>query len=261
MFGSPGTAGAREACARERPRSLIAGPEFYPSDRIAELMRFYVAVLRPLAYWLSRLFFRIEFRGTENIPLEGPCIIAPNHVTYADPVWISIPVLRPIRYMAWDRMFRIPVLGFLMRVFGAFPVRLEGGDVSAQREAVELLRQGQALVIFPEGGRTKTGALMPFKLGAFRLALAQGVPILPVTIKGAYEVWPVGQLLPHPGKLTVTYHPLIRVEALSDPAREDLKAKARVLARSAHDVVATALPPSASDGESGASARLKETKA
>jgi 1-acyl-sn-glycerol-3-phosphate acyltransferase len=223
-------------------------------------MRFVVAVLRPVAYWLSRLLFRIEFRGTENIPLEGPCIIAPNHVTYADPVWISIPVRRPIRYMAWDRIFRIPVLGFLMRVFGAFPVRLEGGDVSAQREAVELLRQGQALVIFPEGGRSKTGELMPFKLGAFRLALAQGVPILPVTITGAYEVWPVGQLLPHPGKLKVTYHPLIHVEAMPDALREELKASARVLARKAHDVVATALPPSAVEEDDGAGVQLEETK-
>jgi 1-acyl-sn-glycerol-3-phosphate acyltransferase len=224
-------------------------------------MRFVVAVLRPFAYWLCRLLFRIEFRGTENIPLEGPCIIAPNHVTYADPIWVSIPVRRPVRYMAWDRMFRIPVLGFMMRVFGAFPVRLEGGDVSAQREAVELLRQGQALVIFPEGGRSKDGALMPFKLGAFRLALSQGVPILPVTIAGAYEVWPVGQLLPHPGKLTVTYHPVIQVEALPDPSREELKAKARLLAKAAQDAVATSLPPSALGGESNTSARLEETKA
>ena len=228
---------------------------------MADHMRFVVAVLRPFARWLCRLLFKIEFKGTENIPLEGPCIIAPNHVTYADPIWISIPVLRPIRYMAWDRMFRIPVLGFMMRVFGAFPVRLEGGDISAQREAMELLRQGEALVIFPEGGRSKTGGLMPFKLGAFRLALAHGVPILPVTIAGAYEVWPVGQLLPHPGKLTVTYHPLIQVEAMHDPAREELKANARALAKKAHDAVATALPPPALDGESGPSAQLEETKA
>jgi len=224
-------------------------------------MRFVVAVLRPIARWLCRLLFRIEFSGTENIPLEGPCIIAPNHVTYADPVWISIPVLRPVRYMAWDRIFRIPVLGFLMRVFGAFPVRLEGGDVSAQREAVELLRQGQALVIFPEGGRSKTGELMPFKLGAFRLALAQGVPILPVTITGAYEVWPVGQLLPHPGKLKVTYHPLIPVEAMPDAAREELKANARVLARKAQDAVATALPATTLEGDGNTGAQLEETEA
>jgi len=74
--------------------------------------------------------------------------------------------------MAWDKPFRIPVLGLMMRMFGAFPVNLAvAADASAQREAIELLRKGRALVMFPEGGRTRTGKLMPFKMGAFRLAL------------------------------------------------------------------------------------------
>jgi 1-acyl-sn-glycerol-3-phosphate acyltransferase len=208
-------------------------------------MQFLIAVLSPLIWWFCRLVFKIKFRGVENIPLEGACIITPNHVTYADPVWMTIPVKRRIYYMAWDKPFRIPVLGLLMRMFGAFPVNLDvAADASAQREAIELLRNGKALVIFPEGGRTRTGKLMPFKMGAFRMALAHGVPILPVSIKGAENIWPVGRVFPRPGRLTITYHPPIEVERITeDASRSELKERARQLAKKTHDVVGSALDP------------------
>jgi len=203
---------------------------------------FVITVLRPFAWWLCRALFRIEFSGVDNIPAEGPCIITPNHVTYADPIWITIPIKRRIYYMAWDKPFEIPVLGTVMRFFGAFPVNLDAVDGSAQREAKEVLRQQRALVIFPEGGRTRTGKLMPFKMGAFRFALSHGVPIVPVTIKGADRVWPVGRFLPRPGRIAVTYHsPIDVVQLPEDVTRGELKNRARQLARITQEVVASAL--------------------
>ena len=208
-------------------------------------MTLLINLLRPLARLFCRIVFKIEFFGVENIPLEGACIITPNHVTYADPIWITIPIVRRVYYMAWDKPFEIPGLGLLMRMFGAFPVNLDGAvDASAQREAIELLRSGRALVMFPEGRRTKTGHLMPFKMGAFRLALTHGVPILPVSIKGAERIWPVGQFMFRPGKLTVTYHPPITVERMQEASRTELKERARQLARVTHDVVAGPLDQS-----------------
>ncbi|MFY9608043.1 MAG: lysophospholipid acyltransferase family protein [Blastocatellia bacterium] len=213
-------------------------------------MEIVIKVLRPVAHWFCRVLFKIEFSGAENIPPSGACIITPNHLTYFDPIWITIPVVRRVHYMAWDKPFEIPGLGLLMRSFGAFPVNLEAIDSSAQREAQEILRKGLALVIFPEGGRTKTGKLMPFKMGAFRFALTHGVPIVPVTIKGAERVWPVGQILPRTGKVTVTYHPPVAVERLPEEvSRIELKDQARTLARKTHDVVASALEPESSPGE------------
>ena len=199
------------------------------------------------------MLFKIEFQGVDNIPLEGACIITPNHVSYADPIWITIPMARRVYYMAWDKPFQIPVLGLLMRMFGAFPVNLDvAADASAQREAIELLRKGRALVMFPEGGRTRTGKLMPFKIGAFRLALVHGVPIVPVTIKGAETIWPVGQMLPRPGKLTITYHPPIEIEKLQEEAsRLEMKERARQLARKTHDIVASALDPASLEATDG----------
>ena len=86
---------------------------------------------------------------------------------------------------------------------------------------------------------------MPFKMGAFRLALSHGARIVPVTIEGAGTIWPVGRMFPRPGKLTVTYHPPIDVERLQDDAtRLELKERARQLARKTHDIVAGPLDPS-----------------
>ncbi|MFP5263611.1 MAG: lysophospholipid acyltransferase family protein [Blastocatellia bacterium] len=216
-------------------------------------MRLVIAILRPIAYWLSRLFFKVEFHGVANVPPEGACLITPNHISYGDPIWITIPIRRRVYYMAWDRPFEIPVLGFIMRAFGAFPVSLDAVDASAQRNALDVLRNGRALVMFPEGGRSHTGKLMPFKLGAFRFALTYGVPIVPVSINGAENIWPVGKVFPRPGKLVITYHPPIQVERVpEDISRAELKERARAYARKTHDIVAAALDPSSlPEGDDG----------
>jgi 1-acyl-sn-glycerol-3-phosphate acyltransferase len=195
-------------------------------------MRIVIKTLSPLIWLICRLLVRIKFYGVDNIPPKGACILTPNHITYFDPIWITIPVRRRIFFMAWDKPFEIPVLGFLMRLFGAFPLSLDRFDPAALREAMERLSKGCALVVFPEGGRTKTGALEPFKLGAFRLALTYGAPIVPVTVNGAFDVWPAGQFLPRlGGRVSVTYHPPIEVERIAEgTSRGELKEQARKLA-------------------------------
>ena len=124
-------------------------------------------IVRLLASLISHLYFRVEYQGVENIPTSGPFLMTPNHVSYFDPIWISVPVRRPIRYMTWDVMTRKPIIGPLMRAFGSFPVNIERADRQALRTAADQLRQGGGLVIFPEGGRTQTGALMKFKAGHY----------------------------------------------------------------------------------------------
>jgi len=148
--------------------------------------------------------------------------------------------------MAWDKPFQIPVLGFLMRIFGAFPVRLDTVDASAQREAIDLLERGKALVIFPEGGRTRSGELMQFKPGAFRLALTFGVSIVPVAISGAYEIWPASRLLPRPGRLKIQYLRRIDVDRVApETSNADLKRLSRHLAAQTRDQIRGAISPTA----------------
>ena len=196
---------------------------------------------RPAIWLLARLYFGVRFRGVEHVPRRGAVLLVPNHVSYADPLLASIPIRRPIRYMAWAALFQGRWLGRLIRWAGAFPVRTEEMDRRAPREALRLLREGQAVLIFPEGGRSKDGRLQPFKPGAFRLALAAGAPVVPVTITGAFEAWPMTRRFPRPGRVTVTYHRPLTAADL--PPGSDPKAWPALMAEAARRAVASALPP------------------
>ena len=195
--------------------------------------------LRPVVAVVSRVFWQIEYHGIENVPERGGLIIASNHQTYIDPFWLSVPIKRPTRYLAWSAAFRWPVVGRCLTWFGAWPLALEGSDPAAIRRSLQWLREGGAVVIFPEGGRsTATGSLERFKAGAVRLALEAQVPILPVTIKGGNRVWPRGWRFPRPGKVTITYHPLYHAEPCP---KEETRACARRESERLADVIASAL--------------------
>jgi 1-acyl-sn-glycerol-3-phosphate acyltransferase len=193
-------------------------------------------VFRPAFHAACRAYFGLVLRGVEHIPPAGPLIITPNHQTYADPPLVTIPVRRRVHYMAWNRLFDVPGLAWLIRRLRAFPVDVDARDARAAREAIRLLRHGQVLMIFPEGERSVTGAVMPFKPGAFRLAASLDVPVLPVTIAGGHACWPPRQILPRPGRMTITYHPPLRADATLEP-----RAAARELAERTREVIAAAL--------------------
>jgi 1-acyl-sn-glycerol-3-phosphate acyltransferase len=192
---------------------------------------------RPGVRSLARLYFGLRLEGIAHIPGEGPVVIVPNHQTYADPVLVTIPVRRPVYYMAWSRLFEVPGLSWMIRRLRAFPVQLDSSDSRAAREAIRILQAGEAVMIFPEGGRSPDGGVGRFKPGAFRLAVSLGVPVLPVTIAGGHQAWPPGRSLPRPGTITITYHPLVYPDAGHD-ARE----AARDLAERTRAIIAASLP-------------------
>jgi 1-acyl-sn-glycerol-3-phosphate acyltransferase len=193
---------------------------------------------RPLVRAVSGLYFGLELRGVEHIPVHGPLVVVPNHQTFADPVLVTIPIRRRVYYMAWRRLFQIPLLGRFIRLLRAFPVDLDARYPGAVREARRRLVDEDAVVmIFPEGGRSKDGTLGRFHMGAFRLAASLGVPALPVTIAGGHASWPPGRRLPRRCRITITYHPPLSIDADADP-----RAAARDLAERARAVIASALP-------------------
>jgi 1-acyl-sn-glycerol-3-phosphate acyltransferase len=185
----------------------------------------------------ARIYWRIQLEGIQHIPTDGPLIIAPNHVTFADPVLVWLPIHLRVHFMAWDALFKIPGFSWVIRRLRAFPVQLESADPRSTREAVRLLQTGQSVMIFPEGGRTTDGRLQRFRPGAFRLACSLKVPVLPVTIVGGHASWPPGRMLPRPGKLRIIYHPIV-----SPPQEADPRAAARMLAEEVRDAIATGLP-------------------
>ena len=197
-------------------------------------------VFRPVMLGVARAWVRLELRGVENIPREGGLIITPNHQTYADPPLVTIPVRRRVYYMAWDRLFGVPLLGQMIRVLRAFPVDIYSNDPGAIREARRLIQQGAAVMIFPEGGRSFDGSLGDFKLGAFRLAVGLGASVLPVTIAGGFQAWPPQRALPRRGHMTITYHAPLRPEPGAHP-----RLAARSLAEQARAAIASALTDAA----------------
>jgi 1-acyl-sn-glycerol-3-phosphate acyltransferase len=196
-----------------------------------------IDALRPFLRLGARLYWRIRLEGVEHIPQDGPLIIAPNHVTYADPVLVCIPIRLPVHFMAWDALFEVPGFGWLIRRLRAFPVQLESTDPRSTREAVRLLQSGSTVMIFPEAARSPDGRLQRFRPGAFRLACSLKVPVLPVTILGGHDSWPPGRVLPRPGRVSIVYHPVI-----SPPDDSDSRAAARVLAARVRDTIASRLP-------------------
>jgi 1-acyl-sn-glycerol-3-phosphate acyltransferase len=196
-------------------------------------------IIRPIVGGVSRVFWKIEYYGLENVPERGGLIIAANHQTYFDPFWLSVWIKRPTRYLAWSDAFGWPIVGRCLTWFGAWPLALEGSDPAAIRRSLQWLREGGAVVIFPEGGRsTASGSLERFKAGAVRLALEAQVPILPVTIKGGNRVWPRGWKFPRLGKVTVTYHPLYHAEQCP---HEETRACARRESERLASVIGSAL--------------------
>jgi 1-acyl-sn-glycerol-3-phosphate acyltransferase len=202
---------------------------------------------RPVVHGLTRVLFRVRFVGAEHVPGAGPVVLVPNHVSYMDPVLLAIPIHRPLRYMTLEPFFRVPGLGALIRGCGAFPVRGEDADGQAVRTAIRILRAGEVLVIFPEGGRSFDGRLLPFRAGAFRIALQTDAPVVPVTIAGAFAAWPPQRRLPRTGRITITYHPPLSRQDL--PPEADRKAQPELLGELARRRILAAL---SQDGETSA---------
>lgn len=177
---------------------------------------------RNLLFEYFTMLHSIRYRGTRSLPTHGPVIFAPNHVSYYDPPLVNAGVPYMVRSMAWDALFRVPGLRALIAAYGAYPVKVKSADKSAVAETLRRLKNGECLVVFPEGNRTEDGRLQPFEHGVARVALQTGSTVVPVTITGAFESWPRTRPIPMPFRpIQVKYHPPIHVEPVT--SREELK--------------------------------------
>lgn len=136
------------------------------------------------------LFGGLRIEGRQNVPRSGGVIIAPNHLSHADPPLIGVATPRFPYYVATDELFDIPLLGTIARWMRGYPIRQDSPDRAALRKTEQLLKRGEAVVIFPEGHESLNGELQDLQGGTILLALRAGVPVVPVGILNTGKLVP-----------------------------------------------------------------------
>jgi 1-acyl-sn-glycerol-3-phosphate acyltransferase len=160
-----------------------------------------------VAYWtlkvvltpILRFFFHVSVEGAEKIPPEGAAILASNHVSFCDSIFLPLVLRRRITFVAKAEYFDDPKTAWFFRAVGQIPIRREGGSASAGAlaAATDVLRSRQLFGIYPEGTRSPDGRLYKGKTGIARLAIANDVPIIPVAMVGTADAQPIGQVMPN----------------------------------------------------------------
>jgi 1-acyl-sn-glycerol-3-phosphate acyltransferase len=174
-------------------------PQVYKDERPAEYFDRYHARARKGVGWTytlvrilitlpTLLLYRTRAIGAENVPRSGAVILAPNHFSQMDHFFCGLYLRRKIRFMAKSQMFGPPVLTYIYSHGGVFPVRRGHRDEESFKTAFTILDRGEMLLLYAEGGRSRTGELGEVKPGIGRIALESGAPVVPVTIHGSAGV-------------------------------------------------------------------------
>ena len=212
--------------------------QVYKDPRPAEhFTRFHERVRRGRPDWMYEvvrlvltpyllLLFRTRCIDSDKVPVEGPAIVAPNHFSFLDHFFVAVYLRRKVQFMAKSQLFRRP-LQFVYTHGGVFPIMRGRRDEEAFKTARAVLARGDVVVMYSEGGRSRSGKLGEPKPGIGRLALETGAPVVPTAIAGSAKVrnW---MRLQFP-KVTVQYGDPIRFEPVESPTREQSQAASEVI--------------------------------
>ncbi|MEM6329191.1 MAG: lysophospholipid acyltransferase family protein [Planctomycetota bacterium] len=161
-----------------------------------------------------RVWFRLRREGHRAVPMDGPAVFVCNHQSHLDPVIVGVMCRRQIAYLARDTLFTGP-LGVLIRSYDAVPIDREGTGLAGIRATLKRIKQGDAVLLFPEGTRTGDGALQPLQPGFLALVRRGKAAIVPVAVDGPYRAMPRGAVLPKPVRVGLCYGQAIPVEESS----------------------------------------------
>ena len=204
-----GPEAAHKASPDPRPEPVVtSGPVGLTHLRAAAVdrpltrgERLFYQVARALIWGFAVLFWRVSVEGRDNVPTQGPFVVAPVHRSNIDTVLMSFVTRRQLRYMAKDSLWKYRWSARLITALGGFPVNRETADREALRTCEAALRRGEPVVIFPEGTRRTGPSVVNLFEGAAFVALRGGVPIVPVGIGGSAGAMPRGARLLRPVKV------------------------------------------------------------
>jgi 1-acyl-sn-glycerol-3-phosphate acyltransferase len=196
--------------------------------------------------WRSfRILFSVYFRWRvlhpDRVPLTGPVILACNHASYIDPPLVGAGVPRQINYLARDTLFHIPVLASVLRSWGVVPVDRDGGSGRGLKAILDRLRDGGAIILFPEGTRTWTGQLQPARSGIGLTVIKSDAPVVPARVFGTFEAYGKRLRWPRPRRLIVKYGNPLDFAALRAEARTCSKPRLKEIYQQIADQIMSAI--------------------
>lgn len=186
--------------------------------------------LQFLHYLVFCTWLRFRAKGMERLPQDGGALLLINHQSFLDPLVVGVALRRPVSFLARDSLFRVPVIGSILRNTYVMPINREAASTSSLREAIRRLNHGFYVGIFPEGTRSETGEIGPLKPGFLALMRRANVPVHPVGVAGTFQALPRGAWFLRPVKVRVVFGEAFTAEDLATSGRDgesDLLARIR----------------------------------
>jgi 1-acyl-sn-glycerol-3-phosphate acyltransferase len=182
-------------------------------------------------------YFRWSVYNAERVPLTGPVILASNHASFLDPPLVGSGVTRGINYLARDTLFRFPGVGWLLRKWNSVPVDREGGGAAGLKAILDRLLDGGAIILFPEGTRTRDGKLQPARSGIGLTVIKSTAVVVPARVFGTYEAYGKHVKFPKPHRIAVKYGRPMYFEQLRAEAKTCSKARLKEIYQEVADEI------------------------
>ncbi|HLH56921.1 MAG TPA: lysophospholipid acyltransferase family protein [Verrucomicrobiae bacterium] len=191
---------------------------------------------------LYKFYFGWRVYNPERVPLSGPVILASNHASFIDPPLVGAGLKRGINYLARESLFRFPVLGWILHRWQAVPVDRDGGGAKGLKAILDRLLAGGAIILFPEGTRTRDGKLQPARSGIGLTVIKSKAPVVPVRVFGTYEAYNRHMRFPRPfHRVTVKYGRPMHFEKLRAEAATCSKTRVKEIYQQVADEIMGAI--------------------
>ena len=188
-----------------------------------------------------RLYFRWRVFNPEHVPLTGPVILASNHASFIDPPLVGAGIKRGINYLARESLFRYPVVGWVLHKWNSVPVDREGGGAKGLKAILDRLLDGGAIILFPEGTRTRDGKLQPARSGIGLTVIKSTAPVVPVRVFGTFEAFGRHMRFPKPRRIMVKYGQPMLFKKLREEAKTCTKPRLKEIYQQVADEIMAAI--------------------
>ena len=198
-----------------------------------------------IVWCISRVVYPTYFRwrvyNPERVPMQGPVVLASNHASYLDPTLVGAALHRAIHYLAREDLFRLPMMGWVLPRLFVVPVDRDGGGGKGLKMILDRLRTGAAIILFPEGTRTRDGLLQHARAGIGLTVIKSSCPVVPVRVFGTFEAYGRQMRVPRPRHIAVKFGKPLDFSELRAEALVCSKARLKAIYQQAADEIMAAI--------------------